>query len=84
MSYFGFDQLNTQYLEPPDDSHYPECENKRWYWCDDCQTPFVGNSTDGTPVNMHTDYQYNTFRPMKCNAPFGKSYDECVCQWIKD
>ena len=75
MGYFGFDQLNSQYLEPPDDSHHYDCENERWYWCDWCQIPFVGDSSNGTPVNMHDE------NPL-CKMPFAKLHDECVCQWL--
>ncbi|SVB05426.1 uncharacterized protein METZ01_LOCUS158280, partial [marine metagenome] len=29
MGYFGFDQLNTQYLEPPEVQHDDRCEALR-------------------------------------------------------
>ena len=41
MGYFGFDQLNIQYLEPPDDQHDDRCEALRWYWCSSCERPFM-------------------------------------------
>lgn len=82
MGYFGFDQLNIQYLEPPENTHHSECENKRWYWCAECVAPFIGDSSDGTPVNMHTGYQVNNFQAVLCNSSFNAVYDECVCEWL--
>ena len=82
MGYFGFDQLNIQYLEPPENTHHSECENKRWYWCAECAYPFIGDSSDGTPVNMHTDLKRNYWQGVKCNSSFNAVYDECVCEWL--
>ena len=69
MGYFGFDQLNIQYLEPPDDQHDDRCEALRWYWCASCERPFM--ESDMRPVNM-----------CDCLQAFNKRYDECVCQWL--
>jgi len=65
----AFLSAEAKWLEPPEYSHFDACEAMRWYWCKDCDHPFM--EEDMPPVNMHD-----------CGQAFNKRYDECVCKWI--
>jgi len=70
----GFASQEAKWLEPPEYAHFDACEAMRWYWCSECNHPFMeDNDLTGmkSVVNMHD-----------CGQPFNKRYDECVCKWI--
>ena len=68
---YAFLSAEAKWLEPPEYSHFDACEAMRWYWCAECDHPFMEDAEDGTPINMHD-----------CGTPFNKRYDECICKWI--
>lgn len=71
MSVYSFNQIEMQYMEPPEVQHDDRCEALRWYWCSSCDHPFAEDSDLSgvkSVVNMHD-----------CGQAFNKRYDECVC-----
>ena len=66
MSVYSFNQIEMQYMEPPEVQHDDRCEVLRWYWCSSCEQPFM--ESDMRPINM-----------CDCGQAFNKRYDECVC-----
>jgi hypothetical protein len=66
----GFASQEARYLEPPEEMHYDVCEAMRWYWCKDCDHPFMESGM--SPVNMHD-----------CGQAFNKRHD-CVCEFLGD
>tara|TARA_Y100000385_G_scaffold282956_1_gene338281 strand:+ start:2439 stop:2717 length:279 start_codon:yes stop_codon:yes gene_type:complete len=70
----GFASQEARYLEPPEEMHYDVCEAMRWYWCKECDHPFMEDSDlSGTKkvVNLHD-----------CGQGFNKRYDECICEFL--
>lgn len=67
----AFSQAEARWLEPPEYHHHRECESFMWYYCTECKKPFSGGDTK--PKNMHDE----------CGTPFGKTYHDCVCEYIE-